>query len=169
MSERITLQARYENYDAFKRGLERLKDSRFKDYTAYGPTNLKEIEDLMPSQFSLVRGVATIGAITGLALFWIMCITTALIYALVVGGKPPVSNVPYIIPAYEGTILLGSIGAFFAILLFAALGPRRAPTDYNPRFSGDSYGIEVHCRPHERTQVEEILYRAGAVEVGSPW
>ncbi|MCE5197431.1 MAG: DUF3341 domain-containing protein [Armatimonadota bacterium] len=169
MSDRITLQARYEDFDTFKRGLEKLKDSRYRDYSAYGPTNLKEIEDLMPSQFTPVRGLATVGGIFGLALFWVMCITTSLIYDLVVGGKPPISNVPYIIPAYEGTILLGSLGAFFAILLLAALGPRRAPTGYNPRFSGDSYGIEVHCRPHERAKVEELLRQTGAVEVGSPW
>ena len=56
-----------------------------------------------------------------------MCITTSLIYGLVVGGKPPVPNVPFIIPAYEGTNLFGSVAAFAGCLLYARSGAHICP------------------------------------------
>ena len=108
-----TVRAVFEDYPAFVKALRSLKEARVRDYEAYGPTNLQEIEELMPAESSFVRGWATLGGIFGLALFWIVCILSSLIYGLIVGGKPPVSNLPYIIPAYEGTILCGSIAAFW--------------------------------------------------------
>lgn len=165
MAESLQIAARFDDFEAFKHALETLKESRVRRYEAYGPTNLKEIENLMPGKGSRVRVWATSGAIVGLAAFWIMCVFTALIYSLYVGGKPPVSNVPYIIPAYEGTILMGSIGAFFAGLMYAFMGLHELPSNYNPRFSQDSYGIEVYGKHRDRERYASLLRDAGAVEV----
>jgi molybdopterin-containing oxidoreductase family membrane subunit len=93
---------------------------------------------------------------------------TSIIYGLIVGGKPPISNLPYIIPTYEGTILFGAIGAFVAGLIYASLKLRRFPADYDTRFSGDSFGIDIDCRPEERDQLANLLKNAGAVEVYEP-
>lgn len=159
----------FDDWDAMKDALGALKQTRFAvgdgSYTAYGPVNLKEIEDLMPAKSSYVRGWATGGAFLGLATFFTMCVMTSIIYSIVVGGKPPISNVPYLIPAYEGTILFGAICAFMAGLIYAfrKLGP--VPADYDTRFSGDAFGVEVTCEAEERDQVTELLRNAGAVEV----
>ena len=157
--------ATFEDYSEFVNALRNLKDSGAAEYEAYGPTNLREIEELMPAQSSFVRGWASLGGVFGLALFWVTCILSALLYNLVVGGKPPISNVPYIIPAYEGTILLGSISAFLAGLAYAVLIPRYPPKSYDVRFSEDVYGIEVKCEADDRAGVVDLLTRAGASEV----
>ncbi len=163
--EEAVVRGLYEDFERFEAALRTLKERGVRCYEAYGPTNLEEIEDLMPSKGSRVRVWDTSGAIIGLATFWIMCVTTSLIYGLIVGGKPPVSNVPFIIPAYEGTILTGSIMAFLAILWYASLGPRWPGRDYDPRFSEDRYGIDVHCSPGDRAEMSSLLRDAGAVEV----
>jgi hypothetical protein len=36
---------------------------------------------------------------------------------------------------------------------------------YYRRFSADRFGIVFQCRPADRTQVEHVLYEAGAAEV----
>jgi hypothetical protein len=161
----ILIRGVFDDWDSFKGALLTLKQTRGAGYTAYGPVDLREVEDLMPAKSSYVRGWATFGAAVGLATFFIMCVTTSLIYSLVVGGKPPVSNVPYVIPTYEGTILVGAICAFVAGLIYAYVGPRPLPEGYDNRFSGDAFGIEVTCDPPEREAMSDLMKKAGAVEV----
>lgn len=155
----------FEDWELMKSALAELKQTRSTGYTAYGPVDLTEIEDLMPAKSSFVRGWATAGGLFGLALFFAMCVMTSMIYRLVVGGKPPISNVPYLIPTYEGTILLGAICAFIAGLIYARIRMRPLPQDYDTRFSGDTFGVEVTCDEAERDGVIDLLKRTGAVEV----
>lgn len=155
----------FDDWDHMKGALAELKQIRGSGYTAYGPVDLTEVEDLMPAKSSLVRGWATVGGLFGMALFFAMCVMTSIIFNLVVGGKPPISNVPYLIPTYEGTILLGAICAFIAGLVYARVRMRPLPEDYDTRFSGDTFGVEVACEAAERAGVIDLLKNAGAVEV----
>lgn len=166
MTERAPcVRGRFEDFEAFRRGLEAIKESGQRRYEAFGPTELEEIEDLMPKKGSPVRGFATFGGFLGLAILWLMCVLTSLIYNIYVGGKPPISNVPYIIPAYEGTILFGAVMAFVAVLIFAGFGDHSLPAEYDPRYSQDSYGIHVYCGRGEKERVAAALREAGAVEI----
>ena len=158
----------FDDWDALKSALTTLKQTRGRGYTAYGPVDLTKIEDLMPAKSSFVRGWATAGGLFGLALFFALCAVTSMIYRLVVGGKPPISNLPYLIPTYEGTILLGAICALIAGLVYAGLKNRPLPADYDTRFSGDTFVVEVTCEPEEREQVAGLLKNAGAVEIYEP-
>jgi len=166
MSHTACVMARFEDYESFVDALRSLKASGQYHYEAYGPTNLVDLEDLMPSQGSGVRIWATAGALIGMATFWLMCALSSLIYNIYVGGKPPVSNIPFVIPAYEGTILCGAIGAFIAVAFSVRFSPRRPSAEYDTRFSGDSYGIAVHCAGREREDVAKLLQDKGALGAG---
>jgi hypothetical protein len=157
--------ARFENYHGFLSALRALKESGKYHYEAYGPTNLNEIEDLMPVKGSRVRIWATIGGLIGMATFWLMCVLSSLIYSIVTGGKPPISNVPFVIPAYEGTILFGAIGTFVSVAFSIRFVPRSPQAPYHSRFSDDSYGVAVYCAQREQAQVEAMMKEMEAVEV----
>lgn len=161
--------ARYDDYHAFRDGLRALRDSGCTRYEAYGPIDLESVEELMPRRGSMVRFYATVGALIGMASFFFMCTASALIYSLVTGGKPPLSNVPYVVVTYEGTILLGGVAAFLAVLALARLWPREPRWNGGQapwaRFVGDSFGIVVDCGPEQRCEVRDILKRSGASEV----
>jgi len=159
------VRARYDDFNNFRRGLLALKHAHIHSYHAFGPTNLVDVDELMPVRFSPVRGFAIFAGFIGLVMFWVMCITTSDIYSLVVGGKPPISNVPFVIPAYEGTILSAAVIGFAVALVIAAIGFHQPPADYDPHFSEDSYGVEVLCRLEERTHIMDLLRNTGAVEV----
>lgn len=161
----VTVRARFEDYHGFVDTLKLLRDSGAQRYEASGPINLAEVEHLMPESRSYVRGYSTLGAIAGLVIFYLMCRQSSLLYSLITGGKPPVSNVPFVIVAYEGTILLGAIAAFFATLALARLARWRIPPDYDPRTTGDSFTITVQCRPEERESMAGLLRDSGASEV----
>ncbi|HOK53266.1 MAG TPA: DUF3341 domain-containing protein [Armatimonadota bacterium] len=165
MADAKHIRAIFDDFPAFKQALGSLQASGFERYEAYGPVNLEEISPLMPRRGSAVRAFATIGAVIGLVLFFYMCIATSLIYALIVGGKPPVSNVPFVVVGYEGTILLGAVGAFFGVLILARLLRHDVPSGYDVRFSGDSFGIDVEVVSDRHDEVVRLLENAGAVEV----
>ena len=159
------IKAIFDTLTALERALGALKSAEVEDYEAYGPTNLDGLQPLMPSKGSPVRGMATLGAIAGVGLFFYMCVGTSLIYDLITGGKPAWANAPFIIPAYEGTILLGSVAAFIAVLIWAGLAGLKPGPDYDPRFSSDSYGVNVYCTLERRDSVVQLLKNAGAVEI----
>lgn len=165
MADKCLIRARFEDYHKFGHALKTLKESYVLNYKAYGPVNLTEFENLMPAEGSWVRGFATAGAITGLVGFYFMCKWSSLLYSLITGGKPPVSNVPFVIVSYEGTILLGAIAAFVATLYFARLSGAEVPAHYDKRYSGDSFGIEVPCEDADAERIVRLLEGSGAVEV----
>lgn len=158
--------ARFEDFEQFKRALGTLKAAGVEKYEAYSPVNIGEMGELVPPAVSAVRGVSTVGAIVGLVSLFYLCVATSLIYKIVVGGKPPVSNVPFVVLAYEGTILFGAVAAFLAGLYFAKVFRRDSlPEDVARRFTGDSFGIEVVCLEDKVPATIELLSNAGAVEI----
>lgn len=165
MEARLILRARYDDLEKLREGLQALKAAGLQDYEAYGPVNLRELECLMPHAGSRVQLWSYAGAIFGLISFWYLCVGASLTYRLVTGGKAPVSNLPFLIVGYEGTILISSIATFIAVLVLARLRPRRLPQEYDPRFSRTDYGIVIRADHSEKDRVMAIFKESGAVEV----
>jgi hypothetical protein len=85
-------------------------------------------------------------------------------WPLVVGGKTIASIPPYVVIAFELTILLGALSTVAAVALFSVLfGKRGIP--YDPQFSDDRIGIFVPAGPDQAGQLEQMLMKAGAAEV----
>ena len=113
---------------------------------------------------SPVRLITLIGGLTGCAAGFGMTIWMSHDWPLVVGGKTIGSIPPYVVIAFELTILLGDFSTVAAVALFSLLmGRRGAP--YDPRFSDDQIGIFVPATGDQARVVEEMLRTAGAVEV----
>ncbi|MBI1845403.1 MAG: DUF3341 domain-containing protein [Candidatus Rokubacteria bacterium] len=81
------------------------------------------------------------------------------------GGKPVVSIPPFVIIAFELTILFGGLATVLGVVTLGRL-PRLRPTPtYDPRFTNDRFGVAVHCPPGRGGSVRDILRTAGAEEV----
>jgi len=85
-------------------------------------------------------------------------------WPVVVGGKPIASIPPYVVIAFELTILLGALSTVAAVALFSVLMGKRGVA-YDPRFSDDQVGIFVPADAEQLASVETLLRNAGAVEV----
>jgi molybdopterin-containing oxidoreductase family membrane subunit len=111
-----------------------------------------------------VRLVTLIGGLTGCTAGFAMTIWMSYDWPVVVGGKTIASIPPYVVIAFELTILLGALSTVAAVAFFSVLMGKGGGA-YDPRFSDDQIGIFVAAPPDQGGAVEQLLRSAGAVEV----
>jgi molybdopterin-containing oxidoreductase family membrane subunit len=145
-----------------------LKARGFGRIAAYTPVPLEEVEEALTGHGlprSPVRLFTLVGGLTGTLSGFALTIWTVLKWNLITGGKPVVSIPPFVIIAFELTILLGGLCTLLGLLVTAPLPRFRGSPRYDPRFTADRFGVEVACAPDQVRTVEEILKQAGAEEV----
>lgn len=147
--------------------IRRLRAKGFSELTVYTPVPVEEIEEEIESvrPLSSVRLFTLAGALTGTATGFFLTIWTSLRWELVTGGKDPVSFPPFIIIAFELTILFGGLATLVALLLLGKLPKTKPSATYDPRFTVDRFGVAVACPPETADQVRALLTGAGAEEV----
>lgn len=157
----------FAHVDTTVRALEDLKARGYHELTVYTPIPIHEIEEVMERDrpVSRVRLFTLVGGLTGTLSGFTLTIWSAMQWGLVTGGKPIASIPPFVIIAFELTILFGGVATLLGL---AALGrlPRLTPSrGFDPRFTKDRFGVAVHCTPERGGSVREILSAAGAEEV----
>ena len=153
--------------DTTVEAIERLKAGGFRNITVYTPVPVHEILDAVERDrpLSKVRLFTLAGGLSGTSLGFFLTIWSALKWDLVTGGKPVVSIPPFVVIAFELTILLAGLSTVAAMLWLGRL-PKLSPSPtYDPRFTRDKFGVAVRCGPNETVPVHEILKTAGAEEV----
>ena len=138
------------------RGLRRIE--------VFSPVPDRAIEYALASRTSPVRAFTLAGGILGCASGLALTVWTSLRWPLMTGGKPIVSLPPFLIIAFELTILFGALLALLGFLVEAKL-PRGTTAAYDPRFSEDRYGVLVTTSPDEAAWARGVLHVAGAEEV----
>jgi Alternative complex III, ActD subunit len=157
----------FAHVDTTVRALEELKAKGYHDLTVYMPLPVHEIEDVIERDrpVSKVRLFTLIGGLTGTVSGFLLTMWSSMVWGLTVGGKDPVSVPPYVVIAFELTILFGGIATLIGMIVLARL-PRFKPSPtYDPRFTNDRFGVAVHCAPERGGSVRDILRTAGAEEV----
>ena len=157
----------FAHVDTTVRAIRDLRAQGFTEFTVYSPVPVEEIEAALEEgrPVSPVRLFTLIGGLTGMLTGFGLTIWTSLKWNLVTGGKPIVSIPPFVIIAFELTILLGGLSSLLAILVLGKLPRFRRSPAYDPRFTVDCFGIAVSC-PAERAEAAgQCLRQAGAEEV----
>jgi len=147
--------------------IRKLRAKGFSELTVYTPVPVEEIEEEIEKirPLSHVRLFTLIGALTGTATGFFLTIWSSLKWELVTGGKDPVSFPPFVIIAFELTILFGGLATLVALLVLGKLPKTKPSATYDPRFTVDRFGVAVACPPETADQVRSLLSGAGAEEV----
>ena len=153
----------FQHVDAASSAIRQLKEMGYKDFTVYSPTPNHELDEAVGHPVSPVRMWTLLGGLTGCASGFAMTLWMSYDYPIVVGGKPIGSIPPYVVIAFELTILFGAL-ATLAGLIFHAVKDTRAAA-YDPRCSDDHIGVFVPCPVERRPAVQQLLQTAGATEV----
>jgi Protein of unknown function (DUF3341) len=157
----------FAHVDTTVRALENLRAKGYHDLTVYTPVPVHEIEDVLERDrpVSRVRLFTLIGGLTGTTSGFLLTIWSAMQWGLITGGKPIASIPPYVVIAFELTILFGGLATVIGMVVLARLPRLRSSPTYDPRFTNDRFGVAVHCPPDRGASVREILRGAGAEEV----
>ena len=143
--------------DGLLEAVDKVHDRAVHGLETYTPLRLDELATLMGKAKSPVRYWTLLGALSGLVGGFALSIGTALVNGLIVGGKHPVSIIPYCVPAFEGTILLGALGNLIGMLVHTRLPRWKTPPGYDWQFSQDKFGLFVAAPVEQFDAVRQIL------------
>jgi molybdopterin-containing oxidoreductase family membrane subunit len=158
------LLASFVHVDAASDAIRALRARGHRNMVVYSAAPNHELEEALEHRVSPVRLVTLIGGLTGCAAGFGMTIWMSHDWPVLVGGKTIGSIPPYVVIAFELTILLGALSTVAAVALFSVLSGKRGIA-YDPKFSDDQIGIFVPASGDQAGPVEQMLRSAGAVEV----
>jgi Protein of unknown function (DUF3341) len=156
--------ASFAHIDAAVDAIRALRADGRRDFVVYSPAPNHEIEEALDHRVSPVRLFTLIGGLTGCTAGFAMTIWMSYDWPTVVGGKTIASIPPYVVIAFELTILLGALITVAAVALFSILMGKRGVA-FDPRFTDDQVGIFVPAGRDKVGPIEQLLRSAGAVEV----
>lgn len=135
------------------------------DYRVYSPVPNHELEEETFPQKSPVRIITLIGAVTGLTFGFTLAILCSMDWPLRASAKDVVSIPGFVVIGYECTILFGAIFNLLAMFHFCRLPDLLRKIGYDPRFSGDKFGVVIGCGGSQVDDVRNKLLSIGAEEV----
>ena len=143
----------------------RLRATGIKTFKAYSPTPDHAIDQALHVEVSPVRTFTLIGALLGCFTGFAFPIYTVYDWPLITGGKALVSIPPFVVIAFELTILFGAIGGLIGFLWLAGLPMLKRPVVDDPRFTNDKFGLLVSCEESQTAGMRAALEASGAEEV----
>ncbi len=157
----------FAHVDAAVRAIQALRGRGLSDFSVYMPVPVEEIEQAVEHgrPVSPVRLFTLVGGLTGTLTGFGLTIWSSLKWDLITGGKPVVSIPPFVIIAFELTILLGGLCTLLGLLVLGRLPKLRPSASYDPRFSVDRFGIAVRCPADLVETARRCLRDSGAQEV----
>lgn len=155
----VRFKAVYSDYKKFIEALKILSTNEELDLDVFSPMPLHDVAAVLPQKPSGVRWFTFLGGIIGLTIGFAFPIYTVLQWPLITGGKPVVTIQAFIIIAFELLILFGAIFTLLGLLFHAKL-PRQDLSDYDVRFSENSFGMIFTVPEDEVKEVSEILEHA---------
>lgn len=156
--------ASFVHEDAAVDAVRGLKAKGYRDLTVYTPAPNHAIEEALDQPVSWVRAFTLIGGLTGCAAGFGMTIWMSRDWPLLVGGKPIAAIPPYVVLAFELTILYGAMFTVIGIIVLSALKSLKG-RPFRPEFSDDRIGVFVPCPPDQRAAVRRFLAETGSEEV----
>lgn len=155
----------YADTDSLITAVKAVRERKCGELRTITPVPLHEIDDLLETRPSPVRRFTLAGGLLGLTVGWALTIGSAEHYPIIVGGKPLVSLTPFAVIAYICTILFGALFTVAGMLLNARLPRIQVGRGYDPRLTGNRFGLQVICREEHIDDVKARLLDLGAEEV----
>jgi molybdopterin-containing oxidoreductase family membrane subunit len=133
---------------------------RLKD--VHGPIPSEAITDAMGQKKTGVGWFTLAGGIIGFFTGYLLASLTAARWELIVSGKPVLAYIPFFIVGFEFTILFSVFGNVVGMILLMRLPAYRDLSVYDPRCSGEYFGVVVGCSAGEAPEVKRFFTEKGA-------
>jgi len=147
------------------RGIAALRNAGFGKPHVFAPFASEAILAVLGGARSPVRLWVLLGGLVGCASGFALAIGLSAEYPHVTAGMPIVSLPPFVIIAFELTILCGALSGVVGFLVHARVPRLELIPGYNAVFSNDRFGVVIDCAPGDSERADALLAWAGAVEV----
>ena len=140
-----------------------LKTSDYTFHRVNSPFPSHKIMDALNLKKSMVGWFTLAGGIIGLVGGFALAIFTAVQWNLIVSGKPIVAIIPFVIVGFEATILCAVFGNILGLLTQTRLPSYKLMKYYDPRCSGEYFGILASCGANQEDGLNDFFRKQGAV------
>jgi len=139
-----------------------LKASSYTFHRVNSPFPSHKIMDALNLKKSMVGWFTLAGGIFGLVGGFALAIFTAVQWDLIVSGKPIVAIIPFVIVGFEATILCAVFGNILGLLTQMRLPSYKLMQYYDPRCSGEYFGVLASCESNQENELNEFFRKQGA-------
>jgi hypothetical protein len=165
MTEHVTILGIFDNGKKAAVCARAIIDQGLGSVVAYSPVPDHAIDQALHVTVSPVRVFVLVGGLLGCATGFIFPIYTVLDWPLITGGMPLISIPPFVVIAFELTILFAAISGMASFLLLSGLPRFTGKPAPDSRFTNDMNGVMVTCPPDQADAVRDCLERTGASEI----
>lgn len=128
------------------------------------PIPMHEVEKVLGIGKSNVRFFSLAGAMIGGFSGFLLAVGTALVYVLPTGGRPVIPIPPYLVIAYEMTILFGVLATLLGFHVVSGL-PAWRDAPYTPEVIVDRFAVSIPTDGNnDIARIELLMREGGAVE-----
>jgi len=129
----------------------------------HSPIPSHKLSDALKLKKSKVGYFTLVGGIIGFFSGFALAVFTSVQWNLIVGGKPVIALVPFVVVGFEFTILFAIFGNVIGLLTQGKLPDYQGLDVYDPRCSGDHFGVLATCPDAEKNQLTTYFEEKGGV------
>lgn len=153
----------FAHIDTLEEAIDSAKSKGFTVRDVFSPVPVEGVQEKLVPEPSPVRFATFFGGLVGLVGGMALGILTALVWNIVVAGKPVANHVPFVVLGFEAMILLGAFGTLLGLIIAARLPHTRFPGPaYREEFSLDRFGLWLDCKESDLETATALLEKAGA-------
>ena len=162
MGPKRFLMGLFKNEDQVVAAVNELKASGYTFHRVNSPFPSHKIMDALNLKKSMVGWFTLAGGIIGLVGGFALAVFTAVQWDLIVSGKPIIAIVPFVIVGFEATILFAVFGNILGLLTQTRLPSYKLMQYYDPRCSGEYFGVLASCESNQENELNEFFRKQGA-------
>lgn len=148
--------------------IEALKGSPWSLQSVHSPVPSHKISAALKLKESKIGYFTLAGGITGFFTGFLFAAFTASQWNIIVSGKPVIALVPFFIVGFEFTVLFAIFGNVVGLIHQMQLPGFQGLERYDPRCSGEHYGILASCEADMLDGLKDFFAaRGGEIKVFS--
>ena len=151
----------FKDEDRVVSALEALKATSYRFIRVNTPIPSHKIMDALKLKKSKVGWFTLCGGIIGFLGGFALAMFTATRWNLIVGGKPIIAIVPFVVVGFEATILCSVLGNVLGLLTQARIPSSKWLKHYDPRCSGEHFGVLAACEEGDEEGLKEFFQQQG--------
>lgn len=160
--KRISLMGIFSREDQAASAIRGLRNTSFTLERVHSPIPSHVIAEALDLPKSKVGWFTLAGGVAGFFTGFLLAIFTAARWDLIVGGKPVVALIPFVIVGFEFTILFAVFGNVLGLISQARLPRFRSYRRYDPRFTGNKFGVLATCAETRKNDLYRFFEAKGA-------